>query len=227
MFGRQIKFVVVGDRPALIQCGRCHLLGHNTRSPLCKTPPHAVKLLQVRRPTPRTTTRLLLQRQTRRRKTLQLQTQVHPMRQRRTSRTVTTMPETRRLPPTNTRNTRDTPSKTGEEDNDDLVPTQREGPPITGRPTPKEDPEEEETTQTKQGNQFEALDADPAQHPNDPRNTQPISCQNLASQAGMMTANDNNFTEIPDIDLESRGPSLEPPAPPVQGGRYAARTRYK
>ncbi|KAN0140925.1 hypothetical protein V8E53_001369 [Lactarius tabidus] len=42
MFGRQIKFVIVGNRPALIQCGRVHMLGHNTRSSLCKTPPHAV-----------------------------------------------------------------------------------------------------------------------------------------------------------------------------------------
>ncbi|KAH9010856.1 hypothetical protein EDB85DRAFT_2160630 [Lactarius pseudohatsudake] len=29
MFGAQIKFVVAGDKPALIQCRRCHLLGHN------------------------------------------------------------------------------------------------------------------------------------------------------------------------------------------------------
>jgi hypothetical protein len=43
MFGRQVKFVVAGNWPVLIQCGQCHLLGHNTRSPLCKTPPHAVR----------------------------------------------------------------------------------------------------------------------------------------------------------------------------------------
>ena len=43
MFGQPVKFVVTGDSPRLIQCGRCHLLGHPTRSPLCKLHPAAAK----------------------------------------------------------------------------------------------------------------------------------------------------------------------------------------
>jgi hypothetical protein len=38
MFGRQIKFVRAGDHPSLIQCARCHELGHNASSPKCRTP---------------------------------------------------------------------------------------------------------------------------------------------------------------------------------------------
>ncbi|KAH9016989.1 hypothetical protein EDB85DRAFT_2155520 [Lactarius pseudohatsudake] len=43
MFGSPVKFVVLGDKPALIQCGRCHLLGHNKNSLLCKVPRTAVR----------------------------------------------------------------------------------------------------------------------------------------------------------------------------------------
>ena len=43
MFGQRAKFVVTGDSPRLIQCGRCHMLGHPTRSPLCKLHPAAAK----------------------------------------------------------------------------------------------------------------------------------------------------------------------------------------
>ena len=43
MFGKQAKFVVTGDSPRLIQCRRCHMLGHPTRSPLCKLHPAAAK----------------------------------------------------------------------------------------------------------------------------------------------------------------------------------------
>ena len=43
MFGKQVKFVVTGDSPRLIQCRRCHMLGHPTRSPLCKLHPAASK----------------------------------------------------------------------------------------------------------------------------------------------------------------------------------------
>ena len=43
MFGQRSKFVVTGDSPRLIQCGRCHMLGHPTRSPLCKLHPAAAK----------------------------------------------------------------------------------------------------------------------------------------------------------------------------------------
>jgi hypothetical protein len=38
MFGRQIKFVCAGDHPSLIQCARCHEIGHNASSPKCRTP---------------------------------------------------------------------------------------------------------------------------------------------------------------------------------------------
>jgi hypothetical protein len=38
MFGRQIKFVRAGDHPSLIQCARCHELGHNALSSKCRTP---------------------------------------------------------------------------------------------------------------------------------------------------------------------------------------------
>ena len=43
MFGKPVKFVVTGDSPRLIQCRRCHMLGHPTRSPLCKLHPAAAK----------------------------------------------------------------------------------------------------------------------------------------------------------------------------------------
>lgn len=43
MYGKQVKFVVMGNSPRLIQCGRCHLLSHPTRSPLCKLHPAATK----------------------------------------------------------------------------------------------------------------------------------------------------------------------------------------
>ena len=43
MFGKPVKFVVTGDSLRLIQCGLCHLLGHPTRSPLCKLHPAAAK----------------------------------------------------------------------------------------------------------------------------------------------------------------------------------------
>jgi hypothetical protein len=38
MFGRQIKFIWVGDHPSLIQCARCHKIGHNALSPRCGVP---------------------------------------------------------------------------------------------------------------------------------------------------------------------------------------------
>ena len=41
MFGKQVKFVVTGDSPRLIQCRRCHMLSHPMRSPLCKLHPAA------------------------------------------------------------------------------------------------------------------------------------------------------------------------------------------
>jgi hypothetical protein len=36
MFGYQVKFVPVGDKPRLIQCGQCHELGHFDGDPICK-----------------------------------------------------------------------------------------------------------------------------------------------------------------------------------------------
>jgi hypothetical protein len=36
MFGRQIKFVRVGDNPSLVQCSRCHEIGHHYSSLKCK-----------------------------------------------------------------------------------------------------------------------------------------------------------------------------------------------
>jgi hypothetical protein len=39
MFGRQVKFVRAGDSASLIQCSRCHLVGHYSSSPKCRLPP--------------------------------------------------------------------------------------------------------------------------------------------------------------------------------------------
>ena len=36
MFGAQVHFVHCGDSPALVQCGRCHELGHHANSKVCK-----------------------------------------------------------------------------------------------------------------------------------------------------------------------------------------------
>jgi hypothetical protein len=38
MFGRQVKFVRAGDSPSLVQCSRCHQIGHYFSSPKCKQP---------------------------------------------------------------------------------------------------------------------------------------------------------------------------------------------
>jgi hypothetical protein len=35
MFGRQIKFIQAGDSPSLVQCSRCHKIGHYYSSPKC------------------------------------------------------------------------------------------------------------------------------------------------------------------------------------------------
>ncbi|KAH9016248.1 hypothetical protein EDB84DRAFT_1236693, partial [Lactarius hengduanensis] len=35
MFGRQIRFVVTGDTPVIVMCGRCHAIGHHTDSTAC------------------------------------------------------------------------------------------------------------------------------------------------------------------------------------------------
>jgi hypothetical protein len=36
MFGRQVKFICVGDNPSLVQCLRCHEIGHYFTSPKCR-----------------------------------------------------------------------------------------------------------------------------------------------------------------------------------------------
>lgn len=41
MFGRRVKFIVCGNHPSVIQCGRCHELGHHTNSLVCCTPKSA------------------------------------------------------------------------------------------------------------------------------------------------------------------------------------------
>ena len=43
MFGRKVKFFVIGNNPRLAQCSRCHDIGHEARSPLCKLPGNALK----------------------------------------------------------------------------------------------------------------------------------------------------------------------------------------
>ena len=43
MFGRRVKLVVCGDHPSVIQCGRCHELGHHTNSPICHIPRTATR----------------------------------------------------------------------------------------------------------------------------------------------------------------------------------------
>jgi hypothetical protein len=39
MFGRQVKFVRAGNSPSLVQCSRCHQVGHYFSSPKCRLPP--------------------------------------------------------------------------------------------------------------------------------------------------------------------------------------------
>jgi hypothetical protein len=43
MFGAQVKFLRCGDNPSLLQCSRCHLLGHYANSAKCKLPKGQVK----------------------------------------------------------------------------------------------------------------------------------------------------------------------------------------
>jgi hypothetical protein len=43
MFGRQVKFVRAGDSPSLVQCSRCHQIGHYFSSPKCRLPPGSNK----------------------------------------------------------------------------------------------------------------------------------------------------------------------------------------
>ena len=43
MFGSRIKFIIAGDQPAPVQCGRCHELGHWANAPVCKIPKSVVR----------------------------------------------------------------------------------------------------------------------------------------------------------------------------------------
>jgi hypothetical protein len=43
MFGAQVKFLRCRDNPSLLQCSRCHLLGHYANSSKCKLPKGQVK----------------------------------------------------------------------------------------------------------------------------------------------------------------------------------------
>jgi hypothetical protein len=43
MFGRQVAFIHCGDSPTLVQCSRCHMLGHYATSARCKAPINTIK----------------------------------------------------------------------------------------------------------------------------------------------------------------------------------------
>jgi hypothetical protein len=43
MFGRQVAFIHCGDSPTLVQCSRCHMLGHYATSTRCKAPINSIK----------------------------------------------------------------------------------------------------------------------------------------------------------------------------------------
>ncbi|KAN0135116.1 hypothetical protein V8E53_007007, partial [Lactarius tabidus] len=221
MFGRQIKFVVVGDRPALIQCGRCHLLGHNTRSPLCKVPPQAVKCYRCGGPHHAQQHAFYCKGKHADARHCNCKPKCilcgnigHHARSRQCPKRGDFRPPTLATPDTN--------QQGGTDDTDDLTTTQREGPPITEAGLPrKKTQKRKQPRKPRQGNQFDVLDAnaveDPAQHQNDPRNHPAYFLPESGITGWDDGANDNNFTEIPEIELESWGPSLEPPAPPVTG----------
>ena len=46
MFGREVRAVEFVDRPPLVICGRCHLLGHQTGSQACKVKPGQNRCMQ-------------------------------------------------------------------------------------------------------------------------------------------------------------------------------------
>jgi hypothetical protein len=43
MFGRQVSFIHCGNSPTLVQCSRCHMLGHYATSTRCKEPVNTIK----------------------------------------------------------------------------------------------------------------------------------------------------------------------------------------
>jgi hypothetical protein len=49
MYGTRVKYVHCGDKPNLIQCGRCHELGHHKNAKSCKVPRTAVRCVRCGR----------------------------------------------------------------------------------------------------------------------------------------------------------------------------------
>jgi hypothetical protein len=49
MYGTRVKYVHCGDKPNLIQCGRCHELGHHKNALVCKVPRTAVRCIRCGR----------------------------------------------------------------------------------------------------------------------------------------------------------------------------------
>jgi hypothetical protein len=49
MYGSRVKYVHCGDKPNLIQCGRCHELGHHKNAKTCKVPRTAVRCVRCGR----------------------------------------------------------------------------------------------------------------------------------------------------------------------------------
>jgi hypothetical protein len=49
MYGSRVKYVHCGDKPNLIQCGRCHELGHHKNAKSCKVPRTAVRCVRCGR----------------------------------------------------------------------------------------------------------------------------------------------------------------------------------
>jgi hypothetical protein len=49
MYGTRVKYIHCGDKPNLIQCGRCHELGHHKNARLCKVPKTAVRCVRCGR----------------------------------------------------------------------------------------------------------------------------------------------------------------------------------
>jgi hypothetical protein len=49
MYGTRVKYVHCGDKPNLIQCGRCHELGHHKNALVCKVPHTTVRCVRCGR----------------------------------------------------------------------------------------------------------------------------------------------------------------------------------
>jgi hypothetical protein len=230
MFGRRVKFVVAGNRPALIQCGRCHMLGHNTRSPLCKTPPHAVRCYKCGGPHHAQQHAFYCKGKHAdarhcncKLKCILCGNVGHHARSRQCPNRGDFRPPTLATPEERHEETQAEGDVTEE-----LTTTQREGPKLTAAGLPRSKTQKRKGKGRKPAptNQFAALADDhdpsiPTTHPADPANHPPYFDPAALPKSGLTEwgdeVNDAMFTEIPDISAtpESRGPSLEPPAPPV------------